>query len=75
MKSMNETTNHDLSAFGKASATIQETPLNADELRLMDAYWRTTLYLSVGMIYLRNNPLLLEPLRDARASQNALAGP
>jgi xylulose-5-phosphate/fructose-6-phosphate phosphoketolase len=63
MTSMNETMNHDLSAFGKARATIQESPLNAEELRLIDAYWRTTLYLSVGMIYLRNNPLLLEPLK------------
>src|SRR3984893_3906255 len=63
MTAMNETTNDDLSAFGKARATIQESPLNAEEVRLINAYWRTTLYLSVGMIYLRNNPLLLEPLK------------
>jgi len=54
MTAMNETTNDDLSTFGKARATIQESPLNAEELRLINAYWRTTLYLSVGMIYLRN---------------------
>ena len=29
----------------------------------MDAYWRASLYLCVGMIYLRDNPLLREPLR------------
>src|ERR687897_2434609 len=38
------------------------TPLSADELRLIDAYWRAANYLSVGQIYLRDNPLLREPL-------------
>jgi xylulose-5-phosphate/fructose-6-phosphate phosphoketolase len=39
-----------------------EGPLNSDELRKIDAYWRATLYLCVGMIYLRDNPLLRKPL-------------
>ena len=38
-------------------------PLDAEELRKMDAYWRATLYLCVGMIYLLDNPLLRELLR------------
>ena len=33
------------------------------ELGLMDAWWRAANYLAVGMIYLRDNPLLSEPLR------------
>jgi xylulose-5-phosphate/fructose-6-phosphate phosphoketolase len=33
------------------------------ELRAMDAYWRACNYLSVGQIYLLDNPLLREPLR------------
>ncbi len=33
------------------------------ELQLVDAYWRTANYLSVGQIYLLDNPLLREPLR------------
>jgi len=37
-------------------------PLSPEELRKMDAYWRAANYLSVGQIYLRNNPLLREPL-------------
>jgi xylulose-5-phosphate/fructose-6-phosphate phosphoketolase len=37
-------------------------PLGTDELRLIDAYWRAANYLSVGQIYLRDNPLLREPL-------------
>jgi xylulose-5-phosphate/fructose-6-phosphate phosphoketolase len=36
--------------------------LSADELRKMDAYWRAANYLSVGQIYLFDNPLLKEPL-------------
>lgn len=34
-----------------------------DELRKLDAYWRACNYLSAGMIYLRANPLLREPLK------------
>ena len=37
--------------------------LTDDELRLLDAYWRAANYLSVGQIYLLDNPLLREPLR------------
>jgi xylulose-5-phosphate/fructose-6-phosphate phosphoketolase len=33
------------------------------DLRRLDAYWRAANYLSVGQIYLRDNPLLREPLR------------
>jgi xylulose-5-phosphate/fructose-6-phosphate phosphoketolase len=35
----------------------------ADELALLDAYWRAANYLSVGQIYLLSNPLLREPLQ------------
>ena len=38
-------------------------PLSAQELARMDAYWRAANYLSVGQIYLLDNPLLREPLR------------
>ena len=38
-------------------------PLSADELRRIDAYWRAANYLSVGQIYLFDNPLLTEPLK------------
>jgi xylulose-5-phosphate/fructose-6-phosphate phosphoketolase len=37
--------------------------LSQDDLRRMDAYWRAANYLSVGQIYLLDNPLLREPLR------------
>jgi phosphoketolase len=35
-------------------------PLSPEELGRMDAYWRACNYLSVGMIFLRANPLLRE---------------
>ncbi len=38
-------------------------PLSGVELRQIDAYWRAANYLSVGQIYLLENPLLHEPLR------------
>ena len=37
--------------------------LSEEELRRIDAYWRACNYLCAGMIYLRDNPLLREPLR------------
>jgi xylulose-5-phosphate/fructose-6-phosphate phosphoketolase len=37
--------------------------LSKDLLRKMNAYWRAANYLSVGQIYLRDNPLLREPLQ------------
>ncbi|WP_439624820.1 phosphoketolase family protein [Shinella sp.] len=36
---------------------------NTDELVLIDRYWRAANYLSVGQIYLMDNPLLREPLK------------
>ena len=36
--------------------------LSSDELRLIDAYWRAANYLSVGQVYLLDNPLLRKPL-------------
>ena len=44
---------------------ISETPVAMadDELRKIDAYWRACNYLSLGMLYLSENPLLREPLK------------
>jgi xylulose-5-phosphate/fructose-6-phosphate phosphoketolase len=61
-----------LSAFGVARSTIQGAPLSADELRRADAYWRATLYLSLGMIYLTDNPLLRQPLSDEHVKKRLL---
>ena len=37
--------------------------VSQQDLELIDAYWRAANYLSVGQIYLLDNPLLREPLR------------
>jgi xylulose-5-phosphate/fructose-6-phosphate phosphoketolase len=52
-----------ISAFGKARSTVGGNPLSAEEVRNIDKYFRASLYLCVGMIYLRGNPLLREPLK------------
>lgn len=44
-----------------ASTTDLES-LSAQDVRKIDAYWRSANYLSVGQIYLLANPLLREPL-------------
>src|SRR6476620_1907007 len=48
------------------------SPLDAEELRLINAWWRACNYLSVGMIYLRDNPLLKEPLKIADVKHRLL---
>ena len=47
-------------------------PLGAEELSLIDAYWRAANYLSVGQIYLLDNPLLREPLKPEHAKPRLL---
>ena len=44
-------------------------PLEPEQLRKIDAYWRAANYLSVGQIYLCDNPLLREPLELAHVKQ------
>ena len=51
-----------ISAYGTARSTVAGAPLSPDELRKIDAYWRASLYLCLGMLYLKANPLLREPL-------------
>jgi xylulose-5-phosphate/fructose-6-phosphate phosphoketolase len=47
-------------------------PLSDEELRKIDAYWRACHYLAVGMIYLRDNPLLKEPLQPEHVKHRLL---
>jgi len=52
-------------ANAASAIPLEQATLNSDELRKMDAYWRAANYLSVGQIYLYDNPLLREPLKLA----------
>ena len=61
----------------KPAKTMPKEPvatgvLSQDELRGIDAYWRACNYLAVGMIYLRDNPLLREPLKAEHVKQRLL---
>ena len=62
----------DLTAYGNARSTIQGAPLSREELRKIDAYWRASLYLCLGMLYLKQNPLLKEPLRGEHTKERLL---
>lgn len=53
------------------SSTVT-TPLSADELQKINAYWRACNYLAAGMIYLRENPLLKEPLQPEHIKNRLL---
>ena len=46
--------------------------LSGKEIELIDAYWRACNYLALGMIYLRDNPLLREPLRPEHIKNRLL---
>ncbi|MTW21675.1 phosphoketolase family protein [Allochromatium palmeri] len=51
---------------------VTATPLTPEQLDRIDAYWRACNYLAVGMIYLRDNPLLREPLKPEHIKQRLL---
>jgi xylulose-5-phosphate/fructose-6-phosphate phosphoketolase len=63
---------HSISAYGPARSTIQGRPLEPAELQRMQAYWNATLFLSAAMIYLRDNPLLREPLKAEHVKRRLL---
>ncbi len=54
------------------NAPTDSLPLSPDELDLINAYWRAANYLSVGQIYLLDNPLLSEPLSEAHVKPRLL---
>jgi xylulose-5-phosphate/fructose-6-phosphate phosphoketolase len=62
----------ELSPYGETRSTVHGSPLSGDELRKTDAYWRACNYLSLGMIYLQDNPLLTEPLRPEHIKNRLL---
>jgi xylulose-5-phosphate/fructose-6-phosphate phosphoketolase len=61
------------SPSGPGLAASSPQALTSEEIRKMDAYWRACNYMCAGMIYLRDNPLLKEPLRPEH-TKNRLLG-
>ncbi len=66
------TTENSLTAFGIARSTVSGSPLSAEALRKTHAYWRACNYLALGMIYLRDNPLLRSPLKVEQIKRRIL---
>src|SRR6202030_1081062 len=54
------------------SESAAPNPLSEQELSRLDAYWRAANYLSVGQIYLLDNPLLREPLKPEHIKSRLL---
>src|SRR5215471_13577885 len=61
-----------ITAYGPARSTISGTPLSAEQLRKIHAYWRACNYLMLGMIYLQDNPLLKQPLKPEHIKNRLL---
>src|SRR5512132_3052109 len=61
-----------ISADETARSTIKSAPLSPNELDKIDAYWRAANYLSVGQIYLYDNPLLKKPLKKEHVKPRLL---
>ena len=55
-----------------AAASQAEGPLSSELLARINAYWRAANYLSVGQIYLYDNPLLRRPLEQMPTAQSPL---
>ncbi len=61
-----------ISAYGVARSTIQGEPLSSEELRKIHSFWSACNYIAVGMIYLRENPLLKESLKSEHVKNRLL---
>src|ERR1700759_2419786 len=62
----------ELSPYAPTRSTIKDKPISPDELRNTELYWRACNYPSLGMIYLRENPLLTEPLKPEHIKNRLL---
>ncbi|MFZ9463617.1 MAG: hypothetical protein ACO262_08410, partial [Vulcanococcus sp.] len=58
-----------MSGTGTSTASREHSD---GELERLDAWWRAANYLAVGMIYLRENPLLTEPLQPEHIKNRLL---
>ena len=62
----------DIQAYGPARSTVGGEPLSADEVRKINLFWQACNYLSMGMIYLKTNPLLKERLKPEHIKERLL---
>jgi len=58
--------------MGSKTSQVDIDPLSLEDVKRIDAYWRASLYLCVGMLYLQANPLLKEPLKMEHVKKRLL---
>ena len=66
------TVTYDQKQIQPDTARVAPPALSKDEIGKIHAYWRACNYLAAGMIYLRANPLLREPLKVEHIKQRLL---
>ena len=64
--------NDSLSAFGPARSTVAGAPLSPNDLGRIHRFWQAACYVAAGMIYLKDNPLLREPLKSEHVKSRLL---
>ena len=67
-----DTPEHPTTTSRLSTTEIDANPLSHDLLTKIDAYWRACNDLAAGMIYLRDNPLLREPLAEIHLKKRLL---
>lgn len=61
-----------ISPYGPARSTVKGEPLTKEEIEKYNDFFKASLYLSLGMIYLRENPLLKEELKKEQLKARLL---
>lgn len=61
-----------MAASVQTPLSVQGEPLSREEMERLNAYWHACNYVAAGMIYLRDNPLLREPLRPEHIKNRLL---
>jgi xylulose-5-phosphate/fructose-6-phosphate phosphoketolase len=72
MVEIEESSTISLSAYGEARSTVSGSPLSSEEVSKIQEYWRACNYLALGMIYLKDNVLLKEPLKPEHIKNRLL---
>ena len=72
MTAPTSTNSHNFREEDAEAHEFEPGPLSADDLRKTNAYWSAANYLSIGQIYLLDNPLLKEPLKHEHVKPRLL---
>ncbi|MDC7124841.1 MAG: phosphoketolase family protein, partial [Spirochaetales bacterium] len=56
----------------KARSTVSGTPLSPEELKNVNGFWQAACFIGAGMIYLKDNPILANPLKKEDVKKRLL---